>query len=124
MEGSRPLLSAELEFFTKGTGNGKALAILSSALCILPNTTSIVPLITIFTKFDAQIIQEYVKMNQNDTEDQSHRWDKARENADNTFKEIYLSKVLKANYPPKAYVKLEGRIWTFIMDVFYRIHLF
>ena len=30
MEGSRPLLSAELEFFTKGTGNGKALAILNS----------------------------------------------------------------------------------------------
>ncbi|KAF8349619.1 hypothetical protein F5887DRAFT_1128636 [Amanita rubescens] len=85
MEGSRPLLTAELEFFTKGTGN--------------------VPLITIFTKFDAQIIQEYVKIN--DIEDRSGRWDKARENAENIFKEIYLSKVLKANHPPKAYVKLE-----------------
>ncbi|KAF8349617.1 hypothetical protein F5887DRAFT_914534 [Amanita rubescens] len=82
MEGSRPLLSAELEFFTKGTGN--------------------VPLITIFTKFDAQIIQEYVKLN-----DVEERWHVARANADNTFKEVYLSKVLKANYPPKAYVKLE-----------------
>ena len=72
------------------------------------NGASIVPLIIIFTKFDAQIIQEYVKMN--DIEGRSDIWDKARENAENTFKEIYLSKVLKANYPPKAYVKLEGRI--------------
>lgn len=30
MEGSRPLLPAELEFFAKGTGNGKAL---SPAFC-------------------------------------------------------------------------------------------
>ncbi len=89
MEGSRPLLSAELEFFTKGTGNGKALAILSSALCILPNTTSIVPLITIFTKFDAQIIQEYVKMN--DIEGRSDRWDKRPEKMLKTSSRKFIS---------------------------------
>ena len=74
------------------------------------NIASIVPLVAIFTKFDAQIIKEYVKLNHIDS--RSDRWDKARENAENTFKEIYLSKVLKANYPLKAFVKLEGRIWT------------
>ena len=46
-----------------------------------------------------------------DIESKSDRWDEARENAESTFKRIYLSKVLKANYPPKAYVKLEGRIF-------------
>jgi hypothetical protein len=62
-------------------------------------------LITIFTKFDAQIIQEYVKL---DVEGRSERWNKARANAENTFKEVYLSKVLNAKYPPRTYVKLEG----------------
>ncbi|KAF8325020.1 hypothetical protein F5887DRAFT_901914 [Amanita rubescens] len=85
MEGSRPLLSAELEFFKKGAGN--------------------VPLITIFTKFDAQIIQEYAKLM--DVEGRSERWNKARANAQNIFKEVYLSKVLNANHPPRGYVKLE-----------------
>lgn len=65
-----------------------------------------VPLIVIFTKFDAQIIQEYVKLE--NIEGRSDRWEKARTHAENTYNEVYLSKVLNANFPPKAYVKLEG----------------
>ncbi|KAF8729817.1 hypothetical protein AX14_005982 [Amanita brunnescens Koide BX004] len=84
MDGSRPILPAELEFFDKGTGR--------------------VPLVVIFTKFDGQIIQE--SFNLPDAEDED-KWDKARENAEITFHQDYLPKVLNTKYPPKAYVRLE-----------------
>ena len=65
-----------------------------------------VPLVVIFTKFDAQIIQESVKLNtMNDYQD---KWAKARENADITFQTMYLASVLNTQHPPKAYVQLEG----------------
>ena len=63
-------------------------------------------MVIIFTKFDAQIIQEYVKLDK--TEGGSDEWDKARTHAENTYKEVYLSKILNTYFPPKAYVKLEG----------------
>ena len=65
-----------------------------------------VPLVTIFTKFDGQIIAEYVKLNViENTED---RWEKARENAEISFQTVYLPKVLNTEHPPKAYVQLQG----------------
>ena len=64
---------------------------------------STVPLVVVFTKFDAQIIQECGKLD--DTED---KWDKARQNAEITFQNVYLPKVFGTKYPPKAYVHLEG----------------
>ena len=60
----------------------------------------------IFTKFDGQIIQESVKLN--NMENYQDKWAKARENADMTFQNTYLAKVLGSKYPPKAYVRLEG----------------
>ena len=60
----------------------------------------------IFTKFDAQIIQESVKLK--NLENHQDKWIKARENANITFQNIYLAKILSAEYPPKAYVQLEG----------------
>ena len=60
----------------------------------------------IFTKFDAQIIQESVKFN--NLENYQDKWIKARENANSTFQAIYLAKILSTEYPPKAYVQLEG----------------
>jgi len=63
-------------------------------------------LIAIFTKFDAQIIQEYVKLE--NIQERSKKWDKARTHAENTYMEVYLSKVLNTNFPPRVYVKLEG----------------
>ena len=59
----------------------------------------------IFTKFDAQVIQEYVKLDNYHDQD---KWAKARENADVTFQSQYLDNVLSTEYPPKAYVRLEG----------------
>ena len=43
------------------------------------------------------------------------KWEKAKENAENAFQTVYVPKVMSTIYPPKAYVKLEGRIWhTFL----------
>ena len=61
---------------------------------------------TIFTKYDAQVIQQYVDLA--NIMDENDRWAKARENADNTLQKLYLSKVLNSNCPPKAYLQLEG----------------
>ncbi|KAF8728320.1 hypothetical protein AX14_006792 [Amanita brunnescens Koide BX004] len=85
MDSPRPLLSTELEFFSKGTGN--------------------VPLVLIFTKFDALVIQEAVMLY--DFEEFEDKWGRARENAHITFKNKYLAKVMSTEYPPKAYVRLE-----------------
>ena len=60
----------------------------------------------IFTKFDAQIIQESVKLS--DLENYQKRWAKAREKADITFQSTYLAKVLRTQHPPKAFLRLEG----------------
>jgi len=82
MDSARPILPTELEFFDKGIGK--------------------VPLVAVFTKFDAQIIQECGKLD--DTED---KWDKARKNAEIAFQNVYLPKVFDTKYPPKGYVCLE-----------------
>ena len=60
----------------------------------------------VFTKFDGQIIQESGKLN--DIENDTVKWDKARENAEITFQSVYLPKVFGTQYPPKAYARLEG----------------
>ena len=64
-----------------------------------------VPLVVVFTKFDGQIINEYVNLMDSYIEG---RWEMARNNAEHTFREVYLPKVLDAKYPPKTYVRLEG----------------
>ncbi|KAF8729090.1 hypothetical protein AX14_006458 [Amanita brunnescens Koide BX004] len=85
MDSPRPLLSTELGFFNKGMGK--------------------VPLVVVFTKYDAQIIQESVKLNY--LESFQDKWTKARENADVTFQRIYLAMVLSTQHPPRAHVRLE-----------------
>jgi hypothetical protein len=62
--------------------------------------------VVVFTKFDGQIIQECGKLN--NIEDDGAKWDMARKNAEITFQNIYLPKIMNAQYPPKACVKLEG----------------
>jgi hypothetical protein len=102
MDSTRPILPAELAFFNKGTGKGN----LSLSSGTTPtNNTSTVPLVVVFTKFDGQIIQESLKL---DDIDDEVKWDKARVNAEITFQRVYLPKVLGTNYPPKAYVCLGG----------------
>ena len=101
MDSTRPILPTELEFFNKGTGKGNL-----SRSMIAINNISTVPLVVVFTKFDGQIIQESGKLD--DIEDDVVKWNKARENAEITFQRDYLPKVLGTNYPPKAFVCLEG----------------
>ncbi|KAF8342443.1 hypothetical protein F5887DRAFT_1062360 [Amanita rubescens] len=84
MDSSHPILPTEFEFFNKGTGR--------------------VPLVVIFTKFDAQMIKEFANLA--DSEDK-YRWERARENAESAFQTLYLPKVLDTKYPPKAYLRLE-----------------
>ena len=101
MDSTRPILPTELEFFNKGTGKGN----LSSSTSPI-NNTSTVPLVVIFTKFDAQIIQEYFKLD--DMPDERVKWENAAENAEITLKHAYLPRVFGTNHPPKAYVCLGG----------------
>jgi hypothetical protein len=70
------------------------------------DTTPTVPLVVIFTKFDGQIIKEYTKLSDIEMTD---KWDRARDCADKTFQTVYLPKVMDAQHPPKAYLRLEGR---------------
>ena len=100
MDSTRPILPAELEFFNKGTGKGN----LSSGTTPI-NNISTVPLVVVFTKFDSQIIQESLKLNDMDD---AVKWEKATVNAEITFQKVYLLKVLTTNHPPKAYVCLGG----------------
>ena len=60
----------------------------------------------VFTKFDGQIVKESISLE--DVESNEDKWERARKNADKTFQRIYLPKVLNTQYPPKAYVCLEG----------------
>jgi len=60
--------------------------------------------VVVFTKFDGQIVNEYVNMK--DAENYEDKWDLARVKADDTFQRIYLPKVLDTEYPPKAFVRL------------------
>jgi len=74
------------------------------------NTISTVPLVVVFTKFDGQIIQEGGKLD--DVEDDGVKWDMARKNAEITFQRAYLPKIFDTKNPPRAYVRLEGRmVW-------------
>jgi hypothetical protein len=62
--------------------------------------------VVIFTKFDAQIIQEAVKLD--NMENYEDKWAMARDKADITFQSTYLARVLGTQHPPRAYVRLEG----------------
>jgi len=61
--------------------------------------------VAIFTKFDAQVIQEYVKLT--DIENDKDRWTKAKVNAENIFQQVYVPKVRSTLHPPKEWLHLE-----------------
>ena len=106
MDSARPILPTELVFFNKGTGKGWYY---SGKIWWMINIFT-VPLVVVFTKFDAQIIQECGKLD--DTED---KWDKARQNAEITFQNVYLPNVFDTKYPPNGYVCLGGMIMNTLL---------
>ena len=64
-----------------------------------------VPLIIVFTKFDALVVREYAKLG--DVEDEEVGWKRARSNAEETLLMDFLHPVMNAKYPPAAFVTLE-----------------
>ena len=117
MDSTRPILQAELEFFNKGTGKGN----LSSGPTAISNTST-VPLVVVFTKFDGQIIQESLKLDDRDDMDDEVKWEKAKFNAEITFKSVYHPKVFGTNCPPKEYVCLGGEDHEYYINLWYRQH--
>jgi hypothetical protein len=68
-----------------------------------------VPVVLIFTKFDALVDKCYHKLR---VEGKNHQEAKAamHEFAEKTFQDEYLSRVLATNFPPKIHVCLAGNI--------------
>lgn len=87
---------------------GPLLFIQSIKNCSLLTSILTVPVITIFTKFDAQIVKEFTKLD-DVTDSTIAKWQTARKNAEITFQQVYLPKVLTTRHPPKDYVQLEGK---------------
>ena len=72
-----------------------------------------VPVVLIFTKFDALELKCYSKLRE---EGKSHEEASTQvlELANKTFQDEYLSRVLGAKFPPKTYVCLSGEIFILI----------
>jgi len=87
MDDSHPLSPAEMSFFAEGTGR--------------------VPVIVIFTKYDAQVTQAATILRQRRDLDVQQAWAQAPIDADIIFRREYLSRVLESDYPPKAHVRLQ-----------------
>jgi hypothetical protein len=68
-----------------------------------------VPVVLIFTKFDALVEKCYQKLR---LQGKNHQEAKARmhEVANKTFQDEYLSRVLATGFPPKAHICLAGTI--------------
>ena len=67
------------------------------------------PVVLIFTKFDALVDKCYHKLR---VQGKNHQEAKAamHESAEKTFQDEYLSCVLATNFPPKTHVCLAGNI--------------
>jgi hypothetical protein len=68
-----------------------------------------VPVVLIFTKFDALVQKCYQKLR---LQGKNHQEAKAamHKSADKTFQDEYLSRALATDFPPKTYVCLAGKI--------------
>jgi hypothetical protein len=68
-----------------------------------------VPVVLIFTKFDALVERCYQKLR---FQGKSHQEAKAvmHEFANKTFQDEYLSRVLATDFPPKTYICLGGNL--------------
>ncbi|KDQ59352.1 hypothetical protein JAAARDRAFT_127458 [Jaapia argillacea MUCL 33604] len=88
MDDPRPLSPPELSFFKEGTWG--------------------VPVIAIFTKFDAQIIVAYGKLKE-ENKDYREAFQKAPQYADKIFQDHYLPKLKSVSYPPKEWIFADER---------------
>ena len=108
MDDQRPISGAEKTFFGLGTGSGILLFLFFWKFQIL--TMFQVPVVLIFTKFDALAAKCYNKLR---CQGKNHQEAKSAmpELANRIFQDEYLPRVLDTKFPPKTYVCLAGNIW-------------
>jgi len=87
MDDQRPISGAEKAFFSLGTGS--------------------VPVVVIFTKFDALADMCYTKLRNQGMEYQEAE-SAVPDLAEKTFQKEYLPRILSTEFPPKAHVCLAG----------------
>jgi len=68
---------------------------------------SLVPVVVIFTKFDALVLKSYNKL-RNQQKNHEEAKSAMHELANKTFQDHYLSQVLATKVPPKTYICLAG----------------
>jgi hypothetical protein len=67
--------------------------------------------VAIFTKFDGLVVREYGELH--DEQDGEAKWKMARANAEEAFQKHYFGQIMTVKNRPKAFVKLEGKIFHF-----------
>ena len=105
MDDQRPISAAEEAFFELGTGCGKFIVSYFFQFNIF--SIFLVPVVVIFTKFDALVLKSYNKL-RNQHKNHEEAKSAMHELANKTFQDHYLSQVLATEVPPKAHICLAG----------------
>jgi hypothetical protein len=109
MDDQRPVSAAGKAFFSLGTGSGIFVISFLWKLKFLMFSIFQVPVMLIFTKFDALEDMCYNKLRSQGKNHQEAK-DAMHELANNIFLDEYLSRVLATDFPPKAHICLAGNI--------------
>ena len=111
MDDQRPISGAEEAFFKLGTG-GVKFVVSSSLLQLYIYSIFLVPVVVIFTKFDALVLKSYNKLR---NQQKNHEEAKIgmHDLANKIFQDNYLSPILATEVPPKAHICLTGKLLHF-----------
>ena len=106
MDDQRPISGAEKAFFSFGTGRGIPVVSFVEVSDIFPFQ---VPVVLIFTKFDALEDMCYGKLR---NQGKSHEGASMEvpELANKIFQQEYLPHILDAEFPPKTFICLAGNM--------------
>ena len=112
MDDQRPMSGAEKAFFSFGTGRGIPVVSFVQVSDIFPFQ---VPVVLIFTKFDALEDMCYGKLR---NQGKSHEGASMEvpELANKIFQEEYLSRILDAEFPPKTFICLAGNMYYILIN--------
>ena len=108
MDDARPFTAAEMNFFsTFGAGNGEVVRT-TPRIYLLMESSLPVPVIVIFTKFDARYDEAF-----GDLEKEGVLWEEAvtqaPQRAYTDFEKKFVGALYEKEYPPKAHVYLQGQ---------------
>ena len=112
MDDQCPVSGAEKAFFSLGTGSGIFVVSFFWKFNFLIFSIFQVPVVLIFTKFDALEDMCYNKL-QSQGKNHQEAEDVMYEFANKIFQNKYLSCVLATDFPPKAYICLAGNVLFF-----------